>query len=152
MSLFQPISRDNFALTTDRIQLSADGPPRESMCFTAISVAPGDKNRNKTQSAVLYCQISAPISVRTSVALPKAVISFDDGAPMMSAGLGALISGLGEGCTAARAVLLGVGADASGVVGVMPSSAVQAANASITNRDKTPCRRDLVVTSGVSLV
>ncbi len=124
------------------------------MCLTAISVSPGYKNRNKTQSWVRYCQISAPISVLTKVALPKAAISFDDGAPMMSAGLGALTLGSGVGCSEARAVLVGVGVDVSGVdaSGVMPSSAVQAVNAIIIKSDKALCRKDLVVTSGDSLV
>lgn len=124
------------------------------MCLTAISVSPGYKNRNKTQSWVRYCQISAPISVLTNVALPNAAASFDDETPMMSAGFGALISGSGVGCTEARAVLVGVEGTASGFDGggAMPSSAVQAANAAIKKSDKALCRRDLIVTIGVSLV
>jgi len=136
------------------MQLSGLGPPRESRCFTAISASFGYKNKNKTQFSVRYCHISAPISVRTSVALPKVAISLDDGAPMISAGLGALISGAGCGCAGARAVLVGVEEFvASGVEDAgTSSSTAQAAKIITIIRDNALCLSDLVVTSSVGFV
>ena len=77
------------------------------MCFTAISVSLGYRNTNRTQSSVRYCQISAPISVRTSVALPNADTSFDDGEPKISAGFGAFMSGSTFVVVGTRAVWIG---------------------------------------------
>lgn len=138
------------------MQVSADGPPRESICRTAISVSFGYKNRNKTQSSVRYCHISAPISVLTRDALPNVATSADDGDPKISESFGALTSGSGVGFdgSGARAVSVGaVEADCGGPEGgVTPSSTAQPARLAARINDTPVERRDLGVTVGFRLV
>lgn len=87
------------------------------------------------------------------MALPNSVTSFEDGDPIISAGFGALISGSGAVRVEARAVCEVVGVAACGASdgGVATSSTAQAVKLITEIKDMVSCRRNLVVTIGVSL-